>query len=505
MLNGEGDDQHCLPLLLQTFNTMIMKYAALIIVGLAAPAAAFLSSAPVMSNRIISSSIGMPLHASAAFTNEDMETAFFSIDIESKGEIPKSSFADALAGLGVVLDDTAADALFSKYDEDNGGSIDLDEFKALMADPALAGIKPQRDVKFAMDLFKKYDEDGSGSIDKGEFRAIANEIQADARRRSLISVAAAAIGATIVADYSQEYQWAQKNFRSLYIEPKAEEAQNKAFPTALLSGDLDEAIAKTLGARGFTPANTIFAHSVCSDEVNNKDEQLVALMVNRWQEGFSLGGLAGLPFAGKSGFRAFLHHVPDEGKLLVMFAPHVGIDAAGKVGALQRDGQTKVSKACGAAVGAYGLLSSKGAATAKPASGGNDDTDLFDPQLTTIVNLLEPRLGGIEKAVDPISFVTYQMYAIVRDLVDDCIAGTPDVWDFANEVSIVGGIMINRYVGGDFFQPLSFETRVKDGSATGKVIDLYDEAFGDKPDLVGVLGSQEAVTALYDRSKKAKL
>lgn len=446
----------------------------------------------------------MPLHASAAFSNEDLETAFFSIDIESKGEIPKSSFADALAGLGVVLDDTAADALFSKYDEDNGGSIDLDEFKALMADPALAGIKPQRDVKFAMDLFKKYDEDGSGSIDKGEFRAIANEIQADARRRSLISVAAAAIGATIVADYSQEYQWAQKNFRSLYIEPKAEEAQNKAFPTALLSGDLDEAIAKTLGARGFTPANTIFAHSVCSDEVNNKDEQLVALMVNRWQEGFSLGGLAGLPFAGKSGFRAFLHHVPDEGKLLVMFAPHVGIDAAGKVGALQRDGQTKVSKACGAAVGAYGLLSSKGAATAKP-SGGNDDTDLFDPQLTTIVNLLEPRLGGIEKAVDPISFVTYQMYAIVRDLVDDCIAGTPDVWDFANEVSIVGGIMINRYVGGDFFQPLSFETRVKDGSATGKVIDLYDEAFGDKPDLVGVLGSQEAVTALYDRSKKAKL
>lgn len=217
-----------------------------------------------------------------------------------------------------------------------------------------------------------------------------------------------------------------------------------------------------------------------------------------------MGGLAGLPFAGKSGFRAFLHHVPDEGKLLVMFAPHVGIDATGKVGALQRDGQVKVSKACGAAVGAFGVLSSRAAATSKP-SGGNDDTDLFDPQLTTIVNLLEPRLGGIEKAVDPISFVTYQMYAIVRDLIDECVEGTPDVWDFANEVSIVGGIMINRYVGGDFFQPLSFETRVRDGSASGKVIDLYDEAFGAKPDLVGVLGSEEAVAALNDRSKKAKL
>ena len=87
-------------------------------------------------------------------------------------------------------------------------------------------------------------------------------------------MAAAAVGATIVADYSEEFQWAQKNFRSFYIEEEAEIAQNKAFPTAILSGDLDEAVAKTLYGRGFTPENTILAHSVCSDEVNNKDEQL---------------------------------------------------------------------------------------------------------------------------------------------------------------------------------------------------------------------------------------
>ena len=87
-------------------------------------------------------------------------------------------------------------------------------------------------------------------------------------------------------------------------------------------------------------------------------------MVSRWQEGFSLGGLGGLPFAGKSGFRAFLHHVPDSGRLLVLFAPHGGIDAEGRVGALQRDGQVEVSKACGAAVGA------------------------------SIVNMLTPRPGG---------------------------------------------------------------------------------------------------------------
>lgn len=187
----------------------------------------------------------------------------------------------------------------------------------------------------------------------------------------------------------------------------------------------------------------------------------------------------------------------------------VGIDSRGVVGALQRDGQSNVSNACGAAVGAYKALMSKAASSDKPPVkqlGDDKDTDLFDPQLNTIVGLLEARLAGIDNSIDPITFVTYQMYAIVRDLVDDCISQTPDVWNFANEVAVVGGIMINRRVGGDFFQPLSFETRVKDGSATGEVVDLFEESFGNKPDLTKVLGSQEAVDALYDRSgKRAKL
>jgi len=148
-------------------------------------------------------------------------------------------------------------------------------------------------------------------------------------------------------------------------------------------------------------------------------------------------------------------------------------------------------------------MAKSSANTPPPVKLGDDkDTDPFDPQLKTIIDLLEQRLAGIDNAIDPITFVTYQMYAIVRDLVDDCIAQTPDLFNLANEVAIVGGVMINRRVGGDFFQPLSFETRVKDGS----VIDLFEESFGQRPDLTGVLGSKEAVDALYDRSgKRAKL
>ena len=51
------------------------------------------------------------------------------------------------------------------------------------------------------------------------------------------------------------------------------------------------------------------------------------------------------------------------------------------------------------------------------------------------------------------------MYGIVRDLMNSCIAGCDDVWDWTTEVAIVGGVMINRKTGGDFFQPLTFEIR----------------------------------------------
>ena len=70
-----------------------------------------------------------------------------------------------------------------------------------------------------------------------------------------------------------------------YVEERAEVAQQQFFPTALLSSDVDRAVAKVLRARGFTPANTLFGHSVCADEVNNRKEQLVPLLVNRWEEG----------------------------------------------------------------------------------------------------------------------------------------------------------------------------------------------------------------------------
>lgn len=349
---------------------------------------------------------------------------------------------------------------------------------------------------YADNLFNRFDKDNSGFIDRNEFRDVAKKMRVDNSRREVISVATAFASSLFVVTESDTFQFGQKQLRGKYLEEDAEIKQNLLFPTALLSGDTDKAIARTLKKRGFTPENTLFGHSVCSDEINNRKEQLLPLMINRWQEGFALGGLGGLPFAGKSGFGAYLHHVPDDGRLLIVFAPHVGIGADGQVGALQRDGQAKVSSACGAAIGAYKTLQNrkKNPAASDPLLVLDivkpEYTDKFDPQLDQIVQLLAPRLSGIEDSEDSIAFVTYQMYGIIRELITACITQTTDTFDYASEVAVVGGIIINRRKGGDFFQPLSFESRRK-----GELpVDLYEETFGERPDLLPVLGSEDAMT-----------
>ena len=200
---------------------------------------------------------------------------------------------------------------------------------------------------------------------------------------------------------------------------------------------------------------------------------------------------SGLPFAGKSGFGAYLHHVPDDGKLLILFAPHVGIDEEGRVGSLQRDGQAAISTACGAAIGAYKELQKRGKAKEDDlVVFQQENSRQFDPQLKEIIALLAPRLKGIENSEDSIAFITYQMYGIIRELIQSCIVDTKDLFDCASEVAVVGGIMVNRRKGGDFFQPLSFES-LKRGQSEPE--DLFEEAFGKKPDLAKVMGSQEAV------------
>jgi hypothetical protein len=92
----------------------------------------------------------------------------------------------------------------------------------------------------------------------------------------------------------------------------------------------------------------------------------------------------------------------------VLFAPHVVIDEIGCVGSLQRDGQAKVSSACGATVGAYKELQRSNRARADPLLVMEaDNPQEYNPQLKNIVSLLSKRLGGIKESSDSVAFVTY--------------------------------------------------------------------------------------------------
>jgi hypothetical protein len=46
----------------------------------------------------------------------------------------------------------------------------------------------------------------------------------------------------------------------------------------------------------------------------------------------------------------------DDGNIILLFAPHVGIDRDGNVGKIYRQGQSNCTSACGAAIGALAAL-----------------------------------------------------------------------------------------------------------------------------------------------------
>ena len=69
-----------------------------------------------------------------------------------------------------------------------------------------------------------------------------------------------------------------------------------------------------------------------------------------------MGGLGGIPFVGRVGFGAFQAHIPKDGHLVILFAPHVGIAPDGTIGKFHRENQEHLDKACGAAIGALSTL-----------------------------------------------------------------------------------------------------------------------------------------------------
>ncbi len=137
---------------------------------------------------------------------------------------------------------------------------------------------------------------------------------------------------------------------SMVDNPGFAEALDRHFPGAVLGGEFIAETASRLSDEGFTKDNTIACVALCRDEVTRP---LFSDVERAWGPAFSFAGLAGMVTAGRTGLAAAIHHAPiDDGRrrFVIYAMAHIGIDAEGTIGWVDRPGIAEPSSACGALV-----------------------------------------------------------------------------------------------------------------------------------------------------------
>ena len=232
----------------------------------------------------------------------------------------------------------------------------------------------------------------------------------------------------------------------------------------VLVGGAAAAAQAVLAASGATKAKTLLATSTCPDEINCAT-QWGAFFDDAPLPAFRLGGLAGMPFAGATGFGAYSHHVPDGGAMFIFYGPHVAVNADGSaVGKLKRNGQGHESSSCGACVGALGWAK---------ANKGADPMVPGDYQMSQIKRCVQCYLPDLEKnATSPneeMAQLTEYLYKDIRaELLAAIDAVKPDL-----PVFLLGGIQVNGSYGDDeYFAARHFEMRQPSGEYVDR-LDLF--------------------------------
>jgi Limiting CO2-inducible proteins B/C beta carbonyic anhydrases len=240
----------------------------------------------------------------------------------------------------------------------------------------------------------------------------------------------------------------------------------KEFPKSLTNQQLVAKVQRSLKKYGYGET-TLVATSLCADEVNRPLEKALSLA---YGPHFSMGGLAGFPFSGVTGFGAMAHHIPDGGSCLIVYGPHVGVDAEGKVGTVDRRGRAKGGSCCGSAVAAAGYVEGvlDGGERAPPA------TEAFDAQQNYVGNLLLPHGDRLQAAVDPMVELPYALFDSQDDLMQEIISKACGNVHDPGRIACLGGIQINTPAGmDDYFLPLRFDIRDNKGNLLETLIE-YD-------------------------------
>ena len=165
-----------------------------------------------------------------------------------------------------------------------------------------------------------------------------------------------------------------------------------------------------------------------------------------------MGGLAGFPFTGITGLGAFLHHVPDEGNVFILYGPHIGVSESGELGKIKRKGMTHETSSCGSLCAAYAALRKKWAKKEMVQL----SFDPLDSQQGYVMSRLNACKNAIEWSANPHETVVKTAYGVIDEMMQKVF--TDDRTKCSGAVAFVGGIQINTPHGhDDYFLPLNVE------------------------------------------------
>jgi hypothetical protein len=155
------------------------------------------------------------------------------------------------------------------------------------------------------------------------------------------------VGVTLSACSTRENKTTSETALTL---PKAsaetEAILRKSFPGAVKAPEFGDSILRYLHRKyGIVNSKMLLGVSTCVDDIiYTKNFHMHPDIKGP----FHLGGLAGLPFTGVLGLKAFAHHIPDSGSLLLLIEPHIGYSEKQGWGYILRHEQHNPSACCGA-------------------------------------------------------------------------------------------------------------------------------------------------------------
>lgn len=192
-----------------------------------------------------------------------------------------------------------------------------------------------------------------------------------------------------------------------------------------------ECMDKLLSEDNFVPEKTILGTSVCSDEIVRTATNFRDYLSS--ETPFSLGGLAGFPFTGVTGFHAFAGHIPDDGFAVIQYGPHIGISSNGQLGSVMRVGQRLETTCCGALKASVGAM--------RDGSAGSRDNDL-DYQQWKLEEQLGERKEDILNHKEPLKLATDLIFEKINHRIKKLLEKSASAFE-GNKVALVGGIIIN--------------------------------------------------------------